>query len=351
MARLSRLACLIGVLGLFVNLSDMRAHASPAAHDGKPVLYVDLHVDLPYQHVFKHAGLLASSGQYVASSAKKAGSSAVVLPLFVPARVSPGGPRMQDYEACWERFAASLREQTIYAAPDHEPAADQIRTFYSFEGMGPFTDDRAVLQRWVQRGVRLFGLVHNQSNALAAAALDRRGTDFGLSELGRRVVTQIYALGGIVDVSHASSRTTRDVLDLAEQFRTPVIASHSNARHLLDHPRNLDDDIIDRIARTGGIIGVNFHSPFLAKRRRATLADVVNQIRYLVSRVGADHVAIGSDYEGDIRPPIGLASVAEVPNLVAALRQAALSSREIEAIMGANALRLLVAGHGAAKSP
>ena len=348
MARLSRLAALPGLLGLLPSLSDMPAQAQPVAQGAQCVPYVDLHVDLPYQHLFKHADLSTGTGQFVAATAQKACVAAVVFPLFVPARVSPGGPRLNDYESSWKQLEQSLGRQSTYASPGREPSAGEIRTFYSFEGMGPFTDDREVLALWVRRGVRLFGLVHNQSNPLAAAALDRRTADYGLTELGRRVVMQIYALGGIVDVSHASVHTTRDVLDMAEKLGRPVVASHSNARRLLDHPRNLDDDTIDRIARTGGVIGVNFHSPFLAKGRRATIEDVVNQVRYLVSRVGAEHVAIGSDYEGDIRPPRGLSSLSDVQHLAQALLHAAITPSDVRAILGGNALRLLMGGkwHG-----
>lgn len=342
MARLSRLAALPGFLGLLLSLSDMPAQARPVAQDAGCVPYVDLHVDLPYQHLFKHVDLLTGTGQFVAAVAQRVGVSAVVFPLFVPAKVSPEGPRMSDYESSWKGLEQSLSRQRTYALPGREPREGQIRTFYSFEGMGPFTDDREVLSRWVARGVRLFGLVHNQSNPVAAAALDRRTTDYGLTELGRRVVAQIYALGGIVDVSHASVRATSDVLDIAEKLGRPVVATHSNARRLLDHPRNLDDDTIDRIARTGGVIGVNFHSPFLAKGRRATLDDVVSQVRYLVSRVGAEHVAMGSDYEGDIRPPRGLSSLSDVQHLAQALLHAAITPSDVRAIMGANALRLLM---------
>lgn len=340
MARLSRLAPLPGFLGLL--LSCLPAQSQPVAHEASCVPYVDLHVDLPYQHLFKQAALANGTGQFVAATARQVCVVAVVFPLFVPARVSPAGPRLIDYESTWRRLEQSLTRQSDYSSPSREPGAREIRTFYSFEGMGPFTDDREVLALWVHRGVRLFGLVHNQSNPLAAAALDRRAADYGLTELGRRVVTQIYALGGIVDVSHASVRTTSDVLDLAEKLHKPVVASHSNARRLLDHSRNLDDATIDRIARTGGVIGVNLHSPFLAKGRRATIEDVVNQVRYLVSRVGADHVAFGSDYEGDIRPPKGLASLRDVQRLAQALLRAAIVPSDVRAIMGGNALRLLM---------
>lgn len=342
MARWSRLAALSGILGLLLSICVRPAQAHAVAKGAGCVPYVDLHVDLPYQHLFKGAELAKGTGQFMAAMARGAGLSAVVFPLFVPAHVSPGGPRLTDYESSWTEFEQSLSQQSTYASPGREPGAGKIRTFYSFEGMGPFTDDREVLARWVQRGVRLFGLVHNQSNPLAAAALDRRAADYGLTELGRRVVQQIYSVGGIVDVSHASVRTTSDVLDIAEKLGTPVVATHSNARRLLDNPRNLDDDAIDRIARTGGVIGVNFHSPFLAKGRRANIEDVVSQVRYLVSRVGAEHVAIGSDYEGDIRPPRGLSSLGDVQHLAQALLHAAIAPSDVRAIMGGNALRLLM---------
>jgi membrane dipeptidase len=304
--------------------------------------YADLHVDLPYQHVFKHVALAEGTGQFSAASAHQSGLAAVVFPLFVPARVARGGPRAEDYESSWRTFEESLGRQSIYASPAVSPTQGQVRTFYSFEGMGCFTDDSEVLARWVKRGVRLFGLVHNQSNALAAAALDRHANDFGLTELGKRVVTQIYALGGVVDVSHSSVHTARDVLDIAEKLGKPVVASHSNARRLLDNPRNLDDELIDRIAHSGGVIGVNFHSPFLAKRRRATLDDVVRQAQYLVSRAGAAHVALGSDFEGDIKPPIGLESLRDMQHLAQALLRAKLSADDVRAIMSGNALRILL---------
>lgn len=341
MARLPRLTQLLGAVWACAQLGPTGAVARPITSSEANVPYVDLHVDVPYQHLFKHAELVTGTGQFNAAAASRAGVAAVVLPLFVPAQVRPGGPRMQDYESSWQRLEASLHRQAVYAAPNREASAGQVRTFYSFEGMAPFTDDRDTLLRWVQRGVRLFGLVHNQSNPLAAAALDRRVPDFGLSELGRRVAVQIYELGGIVDVSHASERATSDVLEIAERLGKPVVASHSNAKHLLDHPRNLSDLAIDRIARTGGLIGVNFHSPFLTIERRAAVTDVVNQVRYLVSRAGAEHVAIGSDFEGDIRTPIGLSSVAQIQHLADALRRSGLTEREVEAVMGGNALSLL----------
>ena len=317
---------------------------SPAETDSA-IPYVDLHVDLPYQHNYKDAAFLRGTGQFAATMAKEAGLYAVVLPLFVPVVVSKQGPRVSDYEQSWRSIEAVLNTQKIYAHPGGEPASGQIRTFYSFEGMGPIGDDLSSLEIWVHRGVRLFGLVHNQHNALAASAMDSRGDDFGLTSKGRQVVSRIYELGGVVDISHASDRAGKEVIEIALKTGQPVVASHSNARQLLDHRRNLPDDIMDGIAKSGGIIGINFHSAFLVSGRRATLADVVKHILYVAKRIGVDHVAIGSDFEGGIRPPRGLGSLREVQHLVPALRAAGLSDKDVRAIMGDNAMRILAPTH------
>jgi membrane dipeptidase len=324
--------------------SDGRALASNTPNSTIP--YVDLHVDLPYQHNYKDTALSSGTGQFAASMVEDGGLYAVVFPLFVPARVSKNGPRVSDYEESWQRIEAALNQQHTYARPTAEPNPGQVRTFYSFEGMGPIGDDLSSLQRWTARGVRLFGLVHNQNNTLATSSMDSRSKDYGLTAQGRQVVNRIYELGGVVDVSHASDRTAADVIEIALKLGRPVVASHSNVRQLRDHPRNLSDTLMDGIAKTGGIIGVNFHSAFLVSGRRATLDDVVRHMSYIAKRVGVDHVAIGSDFEGDIHPPRGLRTLRDVQQLVPALRAVGFSESEVRGIMGSNALRILApSGH------
>ena len=342
MSYLSRAMVWLLPLATLVTLSSSRdGHTTSDSNAKSAIPYVDLHVDLPYQYNYEHASFSRGTGQFAASMAREAGLCAVVLPLFVPARVSKHGPRTSDYEHSWERVDMALGQQEVFVRPGVEPAPGQVRTYYSFEGMGPFGDDPQSLERWAARGVRLFGLVHNQDNALAASSMDSHPYDSGLTALGRNVVDRIFELGGVVDVSHASDQTAKEVIEMALHAGHPVVATHSNARQLLDHPRNLPDTLLNGIAETGGVIGVNFHSAFLVAGRRATLADVVKHIVYIAKRVGADHVALGSDFEGDIHPPRGLRTLSEVQHLVPALRAAGLADADIRGIMGANALRIL----------
>ena len=329
------------VLGLLALSYVSVGNATPPPSEASVVPYVDLHVDLPYQHNYKGMAFSRGTGQFPAEKAAKGGLHAVVLPLFVPASVSPEGPRISDYEESWRSIEDALKSQAIYAPVGAVPSSGQIRTFYSFEGMGPFSQEPEKLAEWVRRGVRLFGLVHNQHNALASSAMDRRVVDYGLTERGRTVVSSIYALGGVVDISHASDRAAADIIAMALELGRPVVATHSNARHLMNHPRNLSDELLDGVARTGGVVGINFHSAFLVGARRATLSDVVRQIVYVTKRIGEEHVAIGSDFEGGIRTPRGLSDLGDVQHLVAALTATGMAEASVRAILGGNAMRIL----------
>src|SRR5262249_39827015 len=135
--------------------------------------------------------------------------------------------------------------------------------------------------------------------------------------------------------------TVADVLAEARKDGAPVVASHSNARALTAHPRNLTDEQIRGIAASGGVVGVNLYSRFLATGRRARIDDVVRHVKHLVRTAGVDHVAIGSDFEGDIEPPVGMESVRGFPRLFAALRAGGLPYEGVAKVFGGNALRLL----------
>ncbi len=305
---------------------------------------IDLHVDLPYQVGYKQRTLNRGQGQYVAGWLENAGVEGVVLPLYVPHEVSPRGPRLRDLEASYQRMLALVPETPPYRL---EPCrqASGVGVFWAFEGAAPLGDELESVWRWGRRGLRTAGLVHAHDNILASSAgygFQARRTQAGLSELGREVVRRLHATGAIIDVSHASDRAFDDILIEARFEGRPVVATHSNSRAMAPHTRNLSDQQLRAIGASGGVVGVNFHAPFLiGSAGSARLEDVVRHIRHIARVAGIDHVGIGSDFEGGIRPPAGLEDVRAFPRLARALRADGFSSSAVQRILAGNARRLL----------
>ena len=325
--------------------------AEPVA---RPVAVIDLHVDLPYQSVYRKRPFDRGSGQFVATDLKRAGIVGVVLPLYIPRGVSPGGPRLSDLEESYRRVVGGLIHTEPYRLPGCAKPTGGVRTWLALEGSGPLAHAPTTAAQWVARGVRSFGLVHSYDNEVATSAgtgpaLRRPAS--GLTAKGRELVARIHELGAMVDVSHASDRTTAEIVQLAAAARMPAIASHSNARAVHHHARNLTDHQLRAIAATGGVVGVNFHSAYLVAGRRARLSDVVRHIIHMVRLVGPEHVAIGSDFEGGIRAPPALEHVTGLQRLAQALLQAGLSRQTVRRIFSGNALRLLCGNAGASSPP
>jgi len=326
------------VLPLLAGLASTGAVGPAGAGSGFPV--VDLHVDLPYQLGFHGKPLRSGTGQAGLVQLRDGSVEGVVLPLFVPRDVSPVGPRAVDLEQSYLRVLAELFGGRGLALPGCGGPGG-VRTWLSFEGAGPLADTPEALDAWVARGVRVLGLVHTEHNALASSSGDARPAPYGLSEAGRRLVRRAHALHIPVDVSHASDRAVVDVLALARETSGVVVATHSNARRLADHPRNLTDEQLRGIAATGGVVGLNFHGPFVVRGRPALLADVVKQALYLIKVAGIEHVALGADFEGGIRPARGLEDASRFPDLARALLSAGLSESAVRRVFSENALRVL----------
>jgi membrane dipeptidase len=308
---------------------------------------VDLHVDLPYQLGFHQHPLGDGSGQFRAASLIGAGVAGAVLPLFVPREVGPGGPVLDDFEASYRRVFDAIPRTPPYALPGCREESGRVRTWLSFEGIGPLAADPGAIVGWVARGVRVVGLVHTWDNELATSSGTQPPAASGLTDAGRELARRAWAAGAVVDVSHMSDAATDETVALAVSLGKPAIATHSNARAIADHPRNLTDAQIRGIAKSGGVVGLNFHSPFVRKGRPATLADVVRQAKHLLRVAGADHVAIGSDFEGGIRPARQLEDASRFPRLARALERAGVARGDVQKMFGLNALRVLC---GAASS-
>lgn len=319
----------------------------------RPFAVVDLHVDLPYRHVYKGMPFAEGLGEFRAEELEAAGLVGVLFPLFVPAWASAGGPRGEDYERTYGVVFERIVETPPYSLPGcgvrraGPGAIRPIQSWLAFEGAAHLEPTSGDVGTWMMRGVRSFGLVHTTHNALATSSGEPVGARGGLSERGRRLLAVLQDLGGVIDVSHASDEATDEILRSAEAASAVVIATHSNARARAAHPRNLTDDQIRAIARTGGVVGINFHQPFLAGKGRAGLRHVVEHVRHVIRVAGVDHVAVGSDFEGGIRPVPELRSAARYQVLAKALLDAGLNRDDVQKVLADNALRVLCRADGA----
>jgi membrane dipeptidase len=188
-------------------------------------------------------------------------------------------------------------------------------------------------------GIRSIGLTHNPNTWAAAGNAEERSGG-GLTQFGVQLVKEMNRLGMLVDVSHISERGFWDVLEVTER---PVIASHSNSKAVCDHPRNLSDAQIKRMAENRGVIGITFVPSFIDPNT-PTLSRLLEHIDHIVNLVGVDHVGIGSDFDGggDL-----LVDATAFPEITEGLIVRGYNEEAIRQILGGNHLRLLAEACGA----
>ncbi|MNZ99514.1 Membrane dipeptidase [compost metagenome] len=205
----------------------------------------------------------------------------------------------------------------------------------SLEGVDGLQGQLSMLRVMHQLGVRAAGLTWNHANWAADGALEPRGG--GLTAKGRLFVEECGRLGVMLDVSHLSEQAFWDTAELA---RGPIIASHSNARALCDHPRNLTDDQIKRIIAQHGLIGITYVPWFVSKADVVTVDDVIRHIEHICEQGGEQHIMLGSDFDGIDQYIVGLTQPREVAALYEALLRV-YSQRQTDLFMYGNAVRFL----------
>ncbi len=217
-------------------------------------------------------------------------------------------------------------------------AAGERAALLGIEGAHALEGRIENLAAFARRGVRYLGLLHFSANEAGYPAAGWGRDDArGLTPFGHAVVEACADLGVIVDLTHVNRR---GFFDAIERARGPVIVSHTGVSGVAPHWRNLDDEQIRAVARTGGVVGLIFASVFLGG---ATIDVLVRHIRHVIDVAGEDTPALGSDFDGCVRPLEGLADAADLPRLAAALRRAGLRDEAILKIAGRNALRVLEA--------
>lgn len=205
----------------------------------------------------------------------------------------------------------------------------------TIEGGEAFGNNPSNVERFARLGVRAAALVWNNENLLAHPAVG--GSSQGLTPFGREVVRRMRQCRMAVDVSHLNERGFWDLMD----GDVPPMASHSCARALCDHPRNLTDSQLHALFCAGGYVGVNFYPVFLSPSGQASIDTVIDHIVYMCDLGGERCVGLGSDFDGIERYPCGLRTAGDLPALFDRMRQRGFDQALIENIAGQNFARYL----------
>ncbi|MDA5194751.1 dipeptidase [Govanella unica] len=233
-------------------------------------------------------------------------------------------------------------------------AAGKLSILFDIEGIRAVEDDLSFIQLFYDLGVRWMLIAYNKANKAGGGCQDAE--DPGLSDFGRDAVQEMERVGMLPCISHTGLRTSRDVLEMA---RGPVILSHSNPRALVDHPRNVPDDILTAVAASGGVIGINGIGRFLGDMD-VSAANFVRHVDYVAKLVGPRHVGISLDYTFDMSeltdyvtahpelfpPELGYdgtfkyVTPEQFPEIAEILLDRGYSADEASGILGGNWLRL-----------
>ena len=362
-----------------------RARALLAAH---PI--VDGHNDLPWglrQHVRYDLGRLDIAGDTSATlhtdipRLRAGGVGAQFWSVFVRCNlagdeaVSATLEQVDCVRQLTERYPADLRLARTADDMELARAEDRIASLMGAEGGHSINSSLATLRALQALGVRYLTLTHNDNVPWADSATDEPKAN-GLTRFGEEVVGEMNRCGMLVDLSHVSADTMRDAIRVTE---TPVIFSHSSARAVCDHPRNIPDDVLELLPGNGGVAMATFvpafilpeavewarsadanmrahgHPPdstpeamkvqraFQAEHPRpvATVATVADHLDHMREVAGIDHVGIGGDFDGISENVVGLEDVSTYPNLFAELVHRGWSDADLAKLSNGNVLRVL----------
>lgn len=214
-------------------------------------------------------------------------------------------------------------------------AAGKISAFLAVEEGGVLEGKLQNLANLYKKGVRLITLTWNYPNCIGYPNFQWEHKDKGLTSFGEEVVAEMNSLGMLIDVSHLSDKGFHDVARLSKD---PFVASHTNARAVEEHPRNLTDDMLKVLAEKGGVTGINLEPTFLGNG--GTVEAMVSQICHIRKVAGIEVIAMGSDFDGT-SPLTAIKDISEVGLLIAVLKKASFSEGEIEKIMYKNTERII----------
>ena len=364
--------------------------AAQAMKIAKNSIIVDTHIDVPYRihNAWEDVSEATDKGDFDYPRAIAGGLNAPFMSIYTPAKLEAEGRSKEVAEELIElvnRIVDESSEQYAIALSPADVEAQFAKGLISLpmgmENGSPIEGDLANLQYFFDRGIRYITLAHGLSNHISDSSYDDNRQWGGLSDFGFEVVNEMNRLGIMVDISHVSDAAFRDVMEITA---APAIASHSSARHFTPGwERNIDDDMIVRLAENGGVVMINYGSAFLTRAANeyntarsdafkayrqehgieetretrvafnagyekihgpypyATLDETLDHFDHVVQLTSIDHVGIGTDYDGvGDSLPIGLKDVSSYPNLVEGLLRRGYGEDEIKKILGGNLLRV-----------
>ena len=257
------------------------------------------------------------------------------------------------YKNAISKFDAIDRLVNKYAPDQIELAltSDDVRRIHAkgkkvamigVENAYPMGVDTSNVRKFWEKGARYISLSHNGHSQFSdsnTGEFDGTSMHNGLSGLGKEVVKLLNYYGLMIDISHPSKEAIRQMIELS---KAPVIASHSSARALRDHPRNLDDEQLNWVKENGGVVQTTALGSFLTDRKdpQPNMDDFMDHIDYMVGQIGIDHVGISSDFDGG-GGIVGWKDASETMNVTTALRERGYSESEIKKLWGGNLLRVL----------
>ena len=376
--------------------ANVRANDEPLAIHQRAIA-IDMHADTTQRLLDENVDLAERlpDGHFDSLRAREGGLDAQFFSIWVePQLFGDGGPkamkRADDQIAAVHALAEKYPELWQFAS-----SASDIRRIVSegklaalagLEGGYAIDEKLENVERYYKLGVRYMSPAWSVSTSWAGSSGDAVGAQRGLNEFGKQVVGEMNRVGMMVDVSHVSDPTFWDIVNTSTK---PVIATHSGCRAIANVPRNLTDEMIVALAKTGGIVNVIFYpehlepgwsekkkqvdaeiAPMVQRASEAEKGDVVHKkmardavrreeyakrlppvsvsrlvdhIDHVVKLVGIDHVGIGSDFDGVQATLSDLADVSQLPNLTRELLRRGYSEKDIEKILGGNMLRVMEA--------
>jgi membrane dipeptidase len=388
---------LFGVLVLALPAAVLTQSQASSVHSR--AIVIDTHADTTQRLVFDprfNIGERHSDGNIDIPRMKDGGMDGLFFSIWVPSEVT--GPiavkrAFDQIDAVREAARTHPNDLVLAstAADVRRAAADnKIAALMGVEGGHMIDDDIRQLRNFYALGVRYMTLTHFKNNNWADSSTDKPAHN-GLTPFGKDVVREMNRLGMMVDISHVADKTFYDALAITT---APVIASHSSCRALTNHPRNMTDEMLQALAKNGGVVMINYHAAFIDEAFRVASEKkngdvvtsmsamskkcggneacttmeseridheamekgllpkvgwerIIDHIDHAVKIAGADHVGLGSDFDGATMP-LGLEDVSKLPKITEALLKKGYSEQDVEKILGGNILRVMEAVEKAA---